>query len=81
VLIGHSFGGLVLKRLIVELKKASTIGNPTDSLSETKVHCVKEFLSNVRGVVFYAIPHVGSRNFVEYVNNRHHLRIMDNMQP
>jgi hypothetical protein len=51
------------------------------------VQCAKLFLSNVRGVAFYAVPHAGSIKFAEYVkmllrcNNRHHPGIMDNIQP
>jgi hypothetical protein len=52
----------------------------------------KEFLSNLRGVAFYAVPHAGSRNFGEYVKKlfrynirhypvRHYPRIIDNIQP
>jgi len=86
VLIGHSFGGLVLKSLVVELEKASTIRNPTNSLSEAIVQRAKVFLRNVRGVAFYAVPHAGSSNFAEYVkllrcNIRNHPGIMDNIQP
>jgi len=87
VLIGHSFGGMVLKSMIVKLKRASTIRNPTNSWSKATVQCVKVFLSNVRGVAFYAVPHAGSSKFAEYVkmlsrcNNRHHPGIMDNIQP
>jgi triacylglycerol esterase/lipase EstA (alpha/beta hydrolase family) len=87
VLIGHSFGGLVLKSLVVKLKRASTVGNPTDSWSKATVQCAKVFLRNVRGVAFYAVPHAGSSNFDEYVkellrcNNRHDCGIMDNIQP
>jgi hypothetical protein len=45
------------------------------------------FLSNVRGVAFYAVPHAGSTKFAEYVNkllscnNRHLPGIMDNIRP
>jgi len=87
VLIGHSFGGLVLKSLVVKLKRASTIRNPTNSWSKATVQCAKMFLRNVKGVTFYAVPHAGSRNFAEYVkkllrcNIRHHPGIMDNIQP
>ncbi|KAH9550487.1 hypothetical protein CY35_10G074800 [Sphagnum magellanicum] len=87
VLIGHSFGGLVLKSLVVELKRASTIQNPTNSWSKATVHCAKVFLRNVRGVAFYAVPHAGSSNIPEYVNkllrctNRHDAGIMDNIPP
>jgi triacylglycerol esterase/lipase EstA (alpha/beta hydrolase family) len=87
VLIGHSFGGLVLKSLVVKLKRDSTIRNPTNSWSKATVQHVKVFLRNVRGVAFYAVPHAGSSNIVKYVNkllrrnNRHHHGIMDNIQP
>jgi triacylglycerol esterase/lipase EstA (alpha/beta hydrolase family) len=87
VLIGHSFGGLVLKSLVVKLKRESTIQNHTDRLSKATAQHAKVFLRNVRGVAFYAVPHAGSSNLTEYVNkllkcyNRHHCGIMDNIQP
>jgi hypothetical protein len=85
VLIGHNFGGLVLKSLVVKLK---TMQNCTDRWSKATYQCAKVFLSNVRGVAFYAVPHAGSSKFAEYV--RKLLRaaitdifhgIMDNSQP
>jgi hypothetical protein len=87
VLIGHSFGGLVLKSLVVKLKRESTIRNPTNSLSKATVQRAKVFLRNVRGVAFYSVPHAGSSNIAKYVNklfrcnNRHHPGIMDNIRP
>jgi triacylglycerol esterase/lipase EstA (alpha/beta hydrolase family) len=41
VLIGHSFGGLVLKSMVVKLKRASTIRNPTNSCSRKYGACVE----------------------------------------
>jgi hypothetical protein len=87
VLIGHSFGGLVLKSLVVQLKTRLAIENATDSWSKATVQCAKVFLRNVRGVAFYAVPHAGSSNIAKYVNkllrcnNRHHPGIMDNIRP
>jgi hypothetical protein len=87
VLIGHSFGGLVLKSLVVKLKKASTIRNTTSSWSKVTEQRAKAFLRNVKGVAFYAVPHAGSSNFTEYVkelmrcNSRHDSGIMENIQP
>jgi hypothetical protein len=87
VLIGHSFGGLVLKSLVVKLERASTIRNPTNSWSEATEQRAEVFLRNVRGVAFYAVPHAGSSKFAEYVKmllrcyNRHHHGIMDNIRP
>ncbi|CAM6053788.1 unnamed protein product, partial [Sphagnum tenellum] len=87
VLIGHSFGGLVLKSLVVKLRRRLAIENATDPWSKATYQCAKLFLSNVRGVAFYAVPHAGSTKFAEYVkellrcNNRRHHGIMDNIQP
>jgi hypothetical protein len=87
VLIGHSFGGLVLKSLVVELKRASTIRNPTDPWSKATAQRAKVFLRNVIGVAFYAVPHAGFHTFGTCVkkllrcNNRHLPGIMDNIRP
>jgi hypothetical protein len=86
VLIGHSFGGLVLKSLVVKLKRESTIHNHTDRLSKATAQHAEVFLRNVRGVAFYAVPHAGSSNFTEYVNKllkcyNRHCGIMDNIRP
>ncbi len=77
----------MLKSLVVKLKRASTIQNPTDSLSKGIVQRAGVFLRNLRGVAFYAVPHAGSSSIAKYVNkllrcnNRHHPGIMDNIQP
>ncbi len=77
----------MLKSLVVKLKTRLGIENATDSWSKATVQCVEMFLSNVRGVAFYAVPHAGSSNIAEYVNNLlrcnniHHPGIMDNFQP
>jgi triacylglycerol esterase/lipase EstA (alpha/beta hydrolase family) len=84
VLIGHSFGGLVLKSIIVKVK---TTQYCTDGWSKATYQCAERFLSNVKGVAFYAVPHTGSSKFAEYVNmvlrrnNSHHPGIMNNIQP
>ncbi len=77
----------MLKSLVVKLKRRLAIENATDSWSKATVQLGKVFLSNVRGVAFYAVPHAGSSNIAKYVNkllrcnNRHHRGIMDNIQP
>jgi triacylglycerol esterase/lipase EstA (alpha/beta hydrolase family) len=84
VLIGHSFGGLVLKSLVVKLK---TMESGTDDWSKAAVQRGKAFLSNVRGVAFYAVPHSGSTTFAKYVmkllscNERDLAQIMVNIRP
>jgi len=87
VLIGHSFGGLVLKSLVVKLEKESNIRNPTNPWSEAKVQRAKMFLRNVRGVAFYAVPHAGSSNIPSYVKmllrckRRRRKGLIDNIRP
>jgi hypothetical protein len=84
VLIGHSFGGLVLKSLVVKLKTMKSVG---DSYWKAKAKRGKAFLRNVRGVAFYAVPHAGASNIAEYVNkflrcnNRRNPGIVDNTLP
>jgi hypothetical protein len=55
-LVAYSFGGLVLKSLVVEACK-HVYQQPKNSLDD-KVHkCCKTFFNNVKGVVFYSVPH------------------------
>jgi hypothetical protein len=57
-LIAYSFGGLVLKSLVVEARKHVNQRSKNDF--DVEVHkCCKTFLNNVKGVVFYGVPHVG----------------------
>jgi hypothetical protein len=77
----------VLKSLVVELKRASTIQNPTYYWSKATVQCAKVFLRNLRGVAFYAVPHAVLSDIPQYVNNllrcnnRHNAGIMDKIPP
>jgi triacylglycerol esterase/lipase EstA (alpha/beta hydrolase family) len=59
VLVGHSFGGLVIKSLVVEARKRGLYG-VTNRLDENDVVFANRFLQNLRGVVNYAVPHRGS---------------------
>jgi len=74
----------VLKSLVVKL---TTMKNHTNAWWKGIVKCGKVFLSNVRLVVFYAVPHSGSTKFPEYVkkllgrNKRDLAGIMRNIEP
>jgi hypothetical protein len=68
VMVGHCFGGLVLKSLMVE---ARTIAKrkPRNMLDMKNAASAKTFLKNLRGVAFYAVPHFGSElklNFTQF---------------
>ncbi len=62
-LIAYSFGGLVLKSLVVEARK-HVHQRPINSLDD-KVHkCCETFLNNVKGVIFYGVPHAGGAQYL-----------------
>jgi hypothetical protein len=77
----------VLKSLVVKLERESTIRKHRDELSKATAQRAKVFLSSLRGVAFYAVPHAGSTNIPRYVNklsrckNKQHRGIMGNIQP
>ena len=60
VLVGHSFGGLVIKSLVVEVHKAWMRGASHNLLDENSIECARAFLAGLRGIIFYAVPHGGA---------------------
>ena len=58
VLVGHSFGGLVIKSLVVEVDKRRT-GRVRSALDREALESCKKFLGNLKGMVFYGVPHAG----------------------
>jgi hypothetical protein len=57
-LVAYSFGGLVLKSLMVEACKHvhQRVRNDLDD----EIHkCCKKFLNNVKCVIFYSVPYIG----------------------
>lgn len=59
VMIGHCFGGLVIKSLMEEVQKGSQ-SKPENKLDRKAVASAEKFLQNLKGIVFYAVPHLGS---------------------
>jgi hypothetical protein len=57
-LVAYSFGGLVLKSLVVEAYK-HVHQSLKDDLDDEAHKCCKTFLNNVKGVIFYSVPHAG----------------------
>jgi hypothetical protein len=57
-MVAYSFGGLVLKSLVVEVYKHVHQRQTNDLEVEAKKICEK-FLKNLKGVVFYSVPHAG----------------------
>jgi triacylglycerol esterase/lipase EstA (alpha/beta hydrolase family) len=67
-LIAYSFGGLVLKSLVVEAYK-HVYQRSKNGLDDEIRKCCKTFLNNVKGVIFYSVPHFGgTQNLSRYFN-------------
>jgi len=58
VLVGHSFGGLIIKSLVVEIQKRMNQKTSTD-LDLAMNPRSKDFYDNLIGVIFYGVPHEG----------------------
>jgi len=57
-MVAYSFGGLVLKSLVVEMHK-HVYHKKMNNLDVQTQNCCKRFLKNLKGVVFYSVPHAG----------------------
>jgi len=70
-LVAYSFGGLMLKSLVVEAHKHLNQRSRNDL--DDEVHkCCNTFLNNVKGVVFYGVPHAGGpQNLSNYFTWQH----------
>ncbi len=79
VLVGHSFGGLVIKALINEAKRRSDCAD-TNALDKKAIRKAKEFLQNLKGIVFYAVPHTGAdvATLLRYFKSVRLLKIIGN---
>jgi len=62
-LVVYSFGGLVLKSLVVEVHKR-VHQRPRNDLDDEIHKCCKTFLNNVKGVIFYGVPHSGGTQYL-----------------
>jgi hypothetical protein len=58
ILVGYSFGGIMLKSLVVEVSKCM-YQRGMNSLDVKVQGICKTFLDNVDGMAFYSVPHDG----------------------
>jgi triacylglycerol esterase/lipase EstA (alpha/beta hydrolase family) len=78
VLVGHSFGGLVIKSLMVEVDKAIKERARSDIERNKQARC-KAFQVNVKGIMFYAVPHIGAnKNFKTYLTDCNNIAFLQN---
>jgi hypothetical protein len=57
-MVAYSFGGLVLKSLVAKMHK-HVYQKQTNNLDVKTQNCCEKFLKNLKGVVFYSVPHAG----------------------
>ncbi len=69
-LVGHGFGGLVIKALVNEARRCS-VRAERNALDRSAISKAKTFLKNLKLVVFYAVPHSGAdvETLTDYVNH------------
>jgi hypothetical protein len=83
VLVGYSFGGLVIKSLVLEAKK-TTHECCRNGMDRSRRDSCKAFMRNLKGIMFYSVPHSGaSKNFEKYftdANNMAFLKSSDRSQ-
>jgi hypothetical protein len=66
ILVGHSFGGLIIKSLMVEIKSCMNQKALNDMDLAMNARS-KYFYDNVIGVIFYGVPHEGgTKTFSTY---------------
>ncbi len=58
VLVGHSFGGLIIKSLVVEIQRCMNQRTSNDMDLAMNARS-KDFYDNLIGVIFYGAPHEG----------------------
>ncbi len=73
-LVAYSFGGLVLKSLVVEAHK-KVHQRPRNYLDDVVHKCCKTFLNNVKGVIFYGVPHASGTQYLSYYFTWQHQQI------
>jgi hypothetical protein len=65
-LVGHSFGGLIIKSLVVEIKRCMNQNTSNDMDLAVNARS-KDFYNNLTGVIFYGVPHEGgTKTFSTY---------------
>jgi hypothetical protein len=70
-MVAYSFGGFVLKSLVVEMHK-HVYRQQTNILDVKVQKCCENFLKIFKGVVFYSVPHAGgTRDLSNYFKWQH----------
>jgi hypothetical protein len=80
----------VIKSLVEEARKRA-LENVRNALDRKAKACAEMFFKNLKGIVFYAVPHSGSKNLISYFTRCNQITIprrvvklagfMENVQP
>jgi len=54
VLVGHGVGGLILKSFTMEVDKVSKVDKANGELQKARCKAIQQ---NIKGIVFYSVPH------------------------
>jgi triacylglycerol esterase/lipase EstA (alpha/beta hydrolase family) len=91
VLVGHSFGGLVIKSMIAEadwrvMRREAVQSADATELTKIMDSQCREFLKHIRHIIFYAVPHLGAdyakyAKLLDKIVNLRLAGIVDNMEP
>jgi hypothetical protein len=81
----------VIKSLVEEASKRARLGHVRTRIDRKAKSSAEMFLKNLKGVVFYAVPHSGSKKLISYFSKCNRFRIprsvgklagfMQNVQP
>jgi hypothetical protein len=79
-MVAYSFGGLVLKSLVIEMHK-HVYQKQMNNLDVKVQKCCEKFLKNFKGVVFYSVPHAGgTQDLSKYFKWQHQQNAKDRTQ-
>jgi hypothetical protein len=65
----------VIKSLVEEARKRARLGNVRNAIDRKAKASAEMFLKNLKGVVFYAVPHSGSKNLISYFSRCNQITI------
>ncbi len=81
----------MIKSLVEEARKRARLGNVRNAIDRKAKASAEMFLKNLKGVVFYAVPHSGSKNLISHFSRCNQITIprrvvklagfMQNVQP
>ncbi len=66
----------MIKSLLEEARKRARLGNVRNAIDRKAKASAEMFLKNLKGVVFYAVPHSGSKNLISYFSRCNQITIL-----